>query len=105
MSRRPVSAIVTVAGDVEDLPLELAARGPSFDSGEIATIRAAVEDAGGDLVTAPAPAKGDEGPRWRAFAREGDCLVSVVAVDLADVTRAVESVRALAREAAGESRR
>lgn len=103
MSRRPVSAIVTVAGDVEDLPLELAARGPSFDSGEIATIRAAVEDAGGALVTAPA--KGDEGPRWRAFAREGDCLVSVVAVDLADVTRAVESVRALAREAAGESRR
>lgn len=92
-TRPPATAIAAVAGDVEALPFELAAREPTFDSGDVATIRAAVEDAGADLVIVPVA-----GPRWRVFVREGDCLVSVLAADVDDVARAVESVRALARE-------
>lgn len=95
-TRPPATAIAAVAGDVEALPFELASRAPAFDSGDVATIRAAVEDAGADLVTVDVP--GEDGPRWRPFVREGDCLVSVLAADVDDVARAVESVRALARE-------
>ena len=89
----PATAIAAVGDDVEALPFELAARGPAFDGEALATIRAAVEDAGAALVTVPVA-----GPRWRVFVREDDCLVSVLSADVDDVARAVESVRALARE-------
>ena len=94
-TRPPATAIAAVGGEVEALPFELATRAPAFDSGDVATIRAAVEDAGADLVTVDVP--GEAGPRWRAFVREGECLVSVQAADVDDVARAVESVRDLAR--------
>ena len=94
-TRPPATAIAAVGGEVEALPFELASRAPAFDSGDVATIRAAVEDAGAALVTVDVP--GEAGPRWRVFVREGDCLVSVVSADLEAVSRAVESVRGLAR--------
>lgn len=97
-TRPPATAIAAVSADVEALrvPWEITARGPSFDSGDVATIRAAVEDAGAALVTVPV--EDATGPRWRVYAREDDCLVSVLSADVDDVARAVESVRALARE-------
>lgn len=96
MTTAPASAIAAVTGDVEALAGPGWTRPPAFEAGEVADIRAAVSDAGASLVTVPIAGAGGE--RWRCFAREGDCLVSVVSPDLADVARAVESVRVLARE-------
>ena len=74
-------AVVAVAGDLESLVSLLwfeSGRGPVLASGDVATVRAAVEDAGAALVTVPA------GDGWRCYVREGECAVSVTGPELED---------------------
>ena len=91
---RPPCALAAVAVDCEAVAGLDSARPPGFDSGAVATIRAAAEDMGAGLVTVPA------GDGWRVFARAGDCLASVLAPELGAVREAVDVARRLAAEGA-----
>ena len=91
----PTRAVVAVTRDLESLDSSLwleSNRGPVLATGDVATVRAAAEDAGASLVAVLA------GDGWRCYVREDECAVSVAGPELEDVARAVKSARRLACE-------